>query len=68
MSDDSVSSEFFPPVCNFFRAIIVESDFTEHDLSLAMRHTKVCKSCEHEIGRLIHEKIDNSAQAETSGA
>lgn len=68
MSDDIASSEFFPPVCKFFRGIIVEADFTEHDLSLAMRHTEVCKSCEHEIGRLIHEKIDNNVQAETSGA
>lgn len=67
MSDDAVSSVFFPPVCNFFRDIIAEPDFTEHDLHLAMRHTDVCESCQEVIGRLIHEKIENK-QAETSGA
>lgn len=68
MSDDVVSSDFVPPVCEFFRAIMAEPDFTPHDPMLAMRHTETCVSCYDTIGQLIHIHIESNKQAETSGA
>jgi hypothetical protein len=64
--EELTSPDVVPPVCRFFRRIIADPYLTEHDLGIVAQHTKDCKGCEDEIGRMIHEKIKGNKQADTA--
>jgi hypothetical protein len=67
MSDESISSTTIPPACRFFREIMADAQMTDHDLHIAMQHTKECKQCEDEIGEMIHRMIKGK-RAEVPGS